>query len=392
MMSADFFLKVVTIPYIVARITFEYYTYGTPYSKTNNEFKNSLYKNLLLAIEYHVCGNYKKQDMKLVCYQPIEDLFAKYKSSLLTAQLNNFGTKFDEHGYWIHQAETKDNVLVYLHGGGYLLNLFDCQLVFAGALHYALDDHTQTNTSIMVLDYSLTMFDKVYPTQLYEALVNYKNLVVGGYKSISYIGDSAGTHLALGVARSLAYPHEIISQFTNFPEFNFSADFFKLNEQEQLPQPKSLILISPWVQPCTPPLVPNRRGINTWGDLGAEDITLGNFFLGNNNIHLINNFFTFTNTNFDEHWAKVEPINNGNTMIIVGEREVLRDSVDDLYEIINKLGTIEYYVEEGGIHAGLVYVESLDYYGDSGSKKAIRGDFNNKYAFNLVADFLSRRK
>ncbi|RLV93695.1 putative steryl acetyl hydrolase mug81 [Spathaspora sp. JA1] len=388
--DVSFLLKVCSIPYIVIYITVLYYTYGTPYSE-NNEFKDSLYKNVMLAIEYHVSGNYQKRDMKLACYEPIEKLFAKHKSSLLTTRLRNFGEKFDERGYWIHQAENKDKVLVYLHGGGYLLNLFDCQLVCVSALHYALEARNQGDISILVLDYSLTMFDEVYPTQLHQALINYKNLINNGYTNISYIGDSAGTHLALGVARSLAYPHEIINQFTHFPEFDFKLDFFNINEHQQLPQPESLILISPWVQPCTPPLVPNRRGINTWGDLGAEDTTLGTFALGDNDINLINNFFTFTNTNFDEHWARVDPINNGNTVIIVGEREVLRDGVDDLYEIINKLGKVEYHVEEGGIHAGLVYVESLDYSGYSGNKRALEGDFNDKYAFNIVADFLSKR-
>ena len=52
--------------------------------------------------------------------------------------------------------------------------------------------------------------------------------------------------------------------------------------------------------------------------------------------------------------------------MIVGER-VLRDGVDDFYNIIK--GGVEYYTEPGGIHAGLVYVECLDYISKQGAEK-----------------------
>lgn len=42
---------------------------------------------------------------------------------------------------------------------------------------------------------------------------------------------------------------------------------------------------------------------------------------------------TFTNTNWDEHWKEVEAL-NGNTLMIVGEREVLRDGVDDFTTLL----------------------------------------------------------
>ena len=82
-------------------------------------------------------------------------------------------------------------------------------------------------------------------------------------------------------------------------------------------------------------------------------------------------------------------LNNGNTLMIVGEREVLRDGVDDFYDIIK--GSVEYYTEPGGIHAGLVYVESLDYVSKHGAQRAIEGDFTDKFAYNLVAKFINER-
>ena len=48
-----------------------------------------------------------------------------------------------------------------------------------------------------MVDYSLTMFDNVYPTQLYEHLVTYNNLVAQGYKDILLLGDSAGAYVVV---------------------------------------------------------------------------------------------------------------------------------------------------------------------------------------------------
>lgn len=388
MVSLDFALKIATIPYPVLSCIIQYYTIGTPFSRTNKEFKNSLYKNILLSIEYHVSGNYHKNDMKLVVYQPIEKVIKKFNKHLLAKQLNAFGTKFDDHSYWIHKAEVpkeETNVLIYLHGGGYLLNMFESQFVFITALHYALDDNAAAKTSIMIIDYSLTMFDNEYPTQLFECLTTYKNLVQDGYKNIILLGDSAGAHMSLSLARAIAYPEEVKEQLEPFPKYKLN---FNVSE---LPQPKALILDAPWVQPCTKPTIPTRHGVSTWGDLGALDISLGTFYLGKNDPKFINNFLTFTNTNWEDHWAKIDPINNGNTMMIVGEREILRDSAEDFYNLVNKKGSIEYHTEPGGIHAGVVYVESLDYTSKKGAKRAIAGDFKDKYGFNLIADFINKR-
>lgn len=376
MITIDFFLKLVTLPYTVTKTVLQYYTVGTPYSRTNQEFRNSLWKNVLLSVQYHVSGNYKKENIKAVIYQPIDKVIAKFKTHPLASGLAHFGEKFDEYSYWIHKADTQRKVLIYIHGGGYLLNMFESQFVFVSALHYALDDHAAENTSILVVDYSLTMFDNVYPTQLYEHLVTYNNLVAQGYKDILLLGDSAGAHMSLSLARAIAYPEEAKQQLQ---QYNVLLD---------LPQPQALILVSPWVQPCTTPKLPPRHGCDVWGDLGAQDTSMGELYAGDNDKLIINNFLTFTNTNWDEHWKEVEAL-NGNTLMIVGEREVLRDGVDDFYNIIK--GGVEYYTEPGGIHAGLVYVECLDYISKQGAERAIKGDFKDKFAYNLVAKFINER-
>ena len=101
-----------------------------------------------------------------------------------------------------------------------------------------MDDHAAENTSILVVDYSLTMFDNVYPTQLYEHLVTYNNLVAQGYKDILLLGDSAGAHMSLSLARASISGRGQ----QQLQQYNVLLD---------LPQPQALILVSPWVQPCT---------------------------------------------------------------------------------------------------------------------------------------------
>ncbi|KAI5960630.1 uncharacterized protein KGF55_004523 [Candida pseudojiufengensis] len=387
MLSLQFLLKILTLPYPIIRAVLQYYTTGTIYSKTNKEFKNSLWKNILLSIEYHVSGNYQKKDMRTIVYQPINKVISKFKKHPLASQLNSFGEKFDQYSYWINKCDkpkNKQNVLIYIHGGGYLLNLFESQFVFISALHYSLNDKAAENTSILVIDYSLTMFNNEYPTQLIECLTTYSNLIKDGYKNIILLGDSAGAHMSLSIARAIAYPEEVLKQF----EYAKRTVNFDIST---LPQPKALILDAPWPEPCTKRSVASKRGINCYGDLGSMETNMGDYYAGKNDKNFINNFLTFTNTNWEDHWKDVNPINNGNTLIIVGEREVLRDGVEEFYNIINKKGSIDYHVEPGGIHAGVVYVESLDYVSKKGAKKALKGDFKDKFGYNLISKFINDR-
>lgn len=390
MLPLQTLLKLSLIPYVILKSVIEYYTVGTIYSRTQEEFQDSLYKNVHLSVIYHVSREVTKQEARMIAYQPLEKIIYKFKDHPISSKLNNFGKKFDENSYWIHQEEEgfnndeKSDVLIYLHGGGYMLNMTESQFLFPICLHYALNSQARKKLSIMVVDYSLSMFDHEYPTQLWEALNTYNNLVQDGYKNIHLVGDSCGAHLALSIARATAYPEETREQFSHFPKFPLQ---FSL---ESLPQPKSLSLDSPWVEPCHTVDFPYKHGADCTGDLGSPTSTMGDAFVGDLNRELINNFLTFTNTNYSDHWANVEPIVNGKTLMFVGEREVLRDGIDTFYTIINKGNNVSYHTEKGGIHASAVYVETLDYLSKSGGKRAVEGDFKGKYGINLVSQFLEQ--
>lgn len=368
MITIDFFAKLLSLPFVVVKAVLQYYTVGTVYSRTNIEFKNSLWKNVLLSAEYHMSGNYKKQNIKALVYEPVDEVLKKVAKNPMVKSLNGFGQKFDSHSYWIHKSDTPGKVLVYLHGGGYMLNLFKSQLVSIAALHYALKDGVAEDLSILVVDYLLTLFDDVFPTQLVQGLESYNNLIQAGYGDIHLLGDSAGAHLALNIHMAIANPKETKEML---------AEFGHTYQTKPVP-PKSLLLLSPWVNPTIPPIV--TPGVNTWGDLGALDTTLGQGFVYGIPADQVSRYSRFINL------SNVPPVPP--TLVIVGEREVLKNGIDSF--VADLQGPIEYHEEPGGIHAAMVYVEGLDYAGNKGAKKAIEGDFKNKFAYNLVSDFLSR--
>ncbi|EGW33560.1 Arylacetamide deacetylase [Spathaspora passalidarum NRRL Y-27907] len=377
--------RILWLPYVGIKSVVQFYTTGTIYSVTNQEFEDSLYKNVHLAIIYHMSREITKFESKYLIHKPITSIFSQYRNNPIAQGLTNFGTKFDDNGYWVHQIPSSQSkkVLIYLHGGGYQLNMTDSQLLWAATMHYAIPKELANQVSILAVDYSLSMFDHVYPTQLWETLKVYKHLVESGYNEIHIMGDSCGAHLALSVARAIAYPDEAAEQFSHFPKFPF--DF-----SQRLPQPKSLLLDSPWVEPCNNVKLPCAHGVDTTGDLGSPTCTMGDNFIGDNSKELINNFLTFTNTNYNDHWAQVEPITNGKTVILVGEREVLRDGIDKFHHIINKGDNVAYYVEKGGIHAAIAYVETLDYMSKSGGQKVVDGNLGNKFGITLFAKYLQQ--
>lgn len=115
------------------------------------------------------------------------------------------------------EKNVSQNVVLYIHGGGYVSNLtkYDWGLIEALLC--------KTNSMIVVPDYPLApasncedVYD--YFDCLYRSLVS-----KGPGKNIVFLGNSAGGGLALGFAQQLR------------------------NEKRTLPQPSQLILVSPWL-------------------------------------------------------------------------------------------------------------------------------------------------
>ena len=111
---------------------------------------------------------------------------------------------------------TNQRVILQLHGGGYVGPLHDRYRQFA-VQHAVVTDAAET----YMLHYRLAP-EHTYPAALEDAAAVYKDLLHRGIEPehIVVIGDSAGGNLALALSVYL--------------------------KEQNLPQPKLLILISPW--------------------------------------------------------------------------------------------------------------------------------------------------
>lgn len=395
MISLRFLKRVVTLPYVIVRAIVQFYTTGTVYLRTNREFAHSLHKNVHLAVEYHLANNFSRDDVARFVYEPVLLQFRKYKAHPFAVGLNGFGDQIDENTYWIVRNEGTDvgtsgptparegkSAVLFLHGGGYCLPVFAAQFVGIMAVYHAVPEPQRQHTLIAILDYSLTCHYKKYPTQIHQAIAGYRALVRAGYTRITLLGDSAGTNLACAMARYIAYPDEARAQFEPYEEFDW--DF------SPVVQPQNLIFISPWLEPYTMPKI--LANVNTDGDLGAIDTQMGDWYVEGLDRARLAPFVCFTETNYQSHWAKVDALNGtGRTLYIYGERENLREGVERFVDVITKSGEgkLEVHKEDGGIHDGLFYVESLDYLSAAGARQALQGDFAQKYAYNLVGQFLA---
>ncbi|ODV66115.1 Arylacetamide deacetylase [Hyphopichia burtonii NRRL Y-1933] len=392
MISFRFLLQALTTPWVVVRTIAQFYTIGTIYSRTDREFKNSLRKNLYISVLYHLSGTYSNEDVKTFVYRPVTTVFDYFRNHPMVTRpkLNNFGKQINGNSYWLVQNEieglNKEDVLIFFHGGGFSLNMFETQFMGILALYHAIPESHRSKISIVVVDYSLTCNDKRYPTQIEEGCECYKDLLKQGYTNLSIIGDSAGGNLALAINRIISYPQEAKAHFSKFQPNHFTS--FDWTALESYPQPKSLILISPWVEPVTKPELPLKSGVDTTGDLGAQDITMGEWYLGDLSREEVNNFVSFTNTSFKQ-WDQVSPLlDQRRNLVIYGEREVLRDGIEKWIDITNgDSNGINHHLQKGGTHDELFYIESWDFVGERGHDEHL--DFSDKFSLDLAGKFLA---
>lgn len=383
MLSLPFISRILTLPLVLVKTVVLYYTTGTVYSRTNTEF-NTLFKNIQLTIESHFGDVFQLSDIPIILYKPMDIVLNKTKSNPMVSKgdLKHFGEKVDQHSYWINKidADKSSHVLIYFHGGGYSLPCFDAQLCGFIMMHHALPEDVKDKLSFVVSDYSLAYNpDCKFPRQIFETLELYSELLKQGYTKIHLIGDSAGGNLAIALLRCLSYPEEL-SYFDKYPQYDFK-QFTSLKTN-----PASVILISPWVQPLSPDAAPTD--IDTSGDLGATRKAMGEWYIGDSpEDEELKQWVDFSRIGA-EKFENIELFKNNRAICIYGERENLRRGIENFLDKINSFGSIKSYLEKGGIHVGLFYVESLDFLG-YGGQKAIDKQFDNKFSLNIVTDFLT---
>lgn len=378
-----------TIPIVGAKTVVEYYSGGTIYQNTSSEFKESLWKNLVMAVNAHMLGSFDKSDLKFFVNRLMWELMDRCKTQVLVreALMGGFGQPFSERSAWVVQGPPGPQavVLLYLHGGGYAVSLLVSQIMGMLVIHHALPDEVRNNVSILVLDYSTTVDNCVYPTQIYETLIVYQQLVRKGYKNIVLLGDSAGGNLALSVTRFLAYRKEGEDHFGKFPIFR---ELFKAD----LPQPYALILVSPWVEPLKSPQHP-PKGVDVRGDLLDPNSPMGHWYVEGVNLENAENWFSFGETSFNEHWQRIDAFRKQNRcLVLYGDREYLRNGIEEWLSIVSQGGGVQRRLEKGGIHDCVFFVEVIDFMGRRNSKQILRAvspiGIKNKFGFSNIVSFL----
>lgn len=119
-------------------------------------------------------------------------------------------------GWWCRPAEASDGVLLYLHGGAYVVGAAWAYRPFVSQIV------ARSGVGAFVPDYGLGP-ERPFPAAFGDALSVYR-AIAAGFDRFAMVGDSAGAGLTLAVASHVAHDAALSSG----------------------PQPRCLALMSPW--------------------------------------------------------------------------------------------------------------------------------------------------
>lgn len=373
MISKSFVLGLLTLTWPLLKVVFQFYTTGTAYSKSDPEFATSLAANIRLTLMSHLGDYLEATDFQIFPF-PMTPLFGKLGGRKF-AQLRGFGDPVagKDTLVWVLKPEGAKKAVLYLHGGGYALPLLIGQLEGIIAVNYAIKPENRDSLALAILYYLPTAYGDTYPTQIFEAVEAYRELVSQGYEVV-VLGDSAGANLALAVARFFAYPEEAKAHFSQYPKFawNFSV----------VAAPRHLVLISPWILPYTAP--EPTPGVDHSGDSSPKKADMGLWYIGKEKKEDVWPFVNFQKTNYADHWAKVPAFNGeGGCLLTYGERELLRKGQEEF--CARNARHISVHMYPGGVHDAMFAAEARNL----GNDEAIMaGAHRSKFTFGLVGKFL----
>lgn len=141
--------------------------------------------------------------------------------------LPGYCTRYDANSIWLVKQPNRkptDPIWIYIHGGGYFLQTLIPQPASLVTVYKLLDKDVQSKLSILYIDYKLTSHGYKMPYQMAQLHETYTKLVLEGNKTMYLGGDSAGGNLSIGYTQYLTK----VAGAT-------------------LPPPKTLVLISPWL-------------------------------------------------------------------------------------------------------------------------------------------------
>lgn len=380
-------IAAIKLPFILLKTVVAYYITGTKYSQ-NEEISKSLLNTLVVAA-FANFGQHMNTDIALISNEPLSVIVKRFEKNPMVAEseLKNYGKQYTKHSYWLVQnqenAADKGNVLVYLHGGGYMLKLNDLQFAGVLALYHGLPAKKREKLSVLVVDYSVSADGYHFPTQLHETLQTYRKLADDKYKKIHLIGDSAGGNLALAISRFTAYPGEAKSHFDQYATRGFDFNF------GHLPQPFSLILISPWTRPSIHSPRGKYKNDDEGDIIGAGAEFSHELFETKEDM---GNWADFVHGSYEENWSNVNALNGeGESFVIWSGKEYIREQIEDWIDTVKQgPNNLICHMETHGIH-DFMYYESIDYLFANNARKAVKGDLEDKFGLNLVCEFIARQ-
>lgn len=242
----------------------------------------------------------------------------------------------DGHVRWFTEVEDRkpeDPVMIFFHGGGYSLGMIAQQASTLMAIHRLVPKSLRL--SIVWLDYTLSS-TAPFPQQLIEAANTY-SAVQASSDNIILIGDSAGGNLAVNLMRHIHTPFDRVPPVLR-PKS----------------KPVAALLISPWLQLQVDfPLNKESSYVkyNSFDYINAESLNhSGNGVLREKNWPGCRNLFAKTYKDTSTPWDEVLP-ESGRVLITTGEVEILRDSIEEFYDISGlKSSGGQLYIEPGAVH------------------------------------------
>ncbi|KAJ6506142.1 Alpha/Beta hydrolase protein [Mycena vulgaris] len=234
---------------------------------------------------------------------------------------------------WIGPKRT-DRVMLYLHGGCFLLPLTDFSLDLWRYVQLELEKK-DIQIGVAVLEYTLAPA-AMFPTPLHQACLALKSLFAGKLlpENLHIIGDSAGANLALQLISQMLHPRD------NVPEV-------------RPPSPiGGLCLISPWAS-----LTIDSK---SFAEFDGID-TMTPYALGQAGMEILSGFpeadATFAEpAKASEMWFKGVNGLVRRILITAGSNECMRD---DILQVGDRLKshhpTVEVVVQKGGLHDDMFF-------------------------------------
>lgn len=124
----------------------------------------------------------------------------------------------DDHGsalLWLRSRRTAKRIVLYLHGGGYLVPLSDATIEWAWNVFVEAGTEQGVETAVAILEYTLCPI-AAFPVQLSQATAGLERILSSGVRPQDIIcgGDSAGGNLTMQLLYHLLRPHPSVPVVT----------------------------------------------------------------------------------------------------------------------------------------------------------------------------------